>query len=98
MIKSVKILLLVIGITIITVGVGYCRMKQPGYLVEQLNSVNQVKLLFPITPDELTNKTAAYMKEARALLDELIAIPIAERTFENTAQKLDFIGCLSNLA
>lgn len=73
-------------------------MKQPENMIERLHSAADVIRLFPQSVKEIKDNTAQYLADARRALDEVIAADDAQRTFANTVQAIDFIGCLSNLA
>lgn len=93
-----KGIVLVSVLILLSVSVGYCRMKQPKPLVEQLASVDELVQLFPKNVAQITHQTTAYISQTRKLLAALLAIPDSQRTFENTVQAYDFIGGLSDLA
>jgi len=59
---------------------------------------NDVVLLFPKTVSEIKNRTARFIIKAKKTLDAIIAIPNKKRTFSNTAQALDEVTSLSDLA
>ncbi len=88
--------LIVVGLTFTF---GYCaRRGEFQMLSEQITSVDDVKNLFPKTPQEIADKTEVYIKQAQAVVDAIIAVPNENRTFENTAKALDDLGSRSNLS
>jgi len=67
-------------------------------LSEQITSLNDVKNLFPKSPEEIEQQAEKYIKEAQRAVDAIIAIPDEKRTFENTAKALDDLSARDNLA
>lgn len=63
-----------------------------------VNSINDVKNIFPATPDAIASRTQEGIKKVQAALDAIIAIPASKRTFENTAQAFDQAAALSYLS
>lgn len=79
--------LLLSGLTITLV---FCAKKMEApMLSERINSIDDVKQLFPKTPQEITESMGSYMEQIRKTIEDIIAIPDAERTFANTAKALD---------
>jgi|SRR5579872_994390 len=90
---------IVIGVLgLLSVGVGYSRMKQPKYMIDRLHGSVEVIALFPKNVQEIKDHTKHYLASALKALNEIIALDDAQRTFENTVQAIDFVGCLSDLA
>jgi len=54
--------------------------------------------LFNVTVNDITTKTPLYITQAKNIIDDIVAIPDAQRTFANTAKPLDELCSLSNLA
>jgi len=78
---------------------GYCaRMGDTKMLSEQITSLNDVKNLFPKSPEEIEQQAEKYIKEAQSTVDAIIAIPDEQRTFVNTAKALDDVSARDNLA
>lgn len=53
--------------------------------------------LFALSPDDIKKYLEEYKKEAEKSIQAIIAVPSAERTFENTARALDLLS-ISNLS
>lgn len=64
---------------------------------ERIKSIEDVKALFPQSPEEIKQDTDRYIVEAQKAIDKIIAIPHHKRTYKNTAQALDDIVGRSNL-
>jgi thimet oligopeptidase len=60
-----------------------------------IKSAEEVRLLFPRTPQEIEARARCSMESAKKALAELLAIKPEERNFENTALALDRISALS---
>lgn len=76
------------------------RQKQKGDCV-QINKVTSpadLVKLFPQRADELTCRVAPVVRDAQKTLQEIIALPSAQRTFANTMGALDTVSSLSELA
>ncbi len=90
---------LVIGLVLISIkfcsGIWTMKNKQ---LIDQVGTIQGVVDLFALPADTISQKTDDYIKEAQERIDQIIAIPTAERTFENTALALDRVVGLSNAA
>lgn len=63
-----------------------------------INTIDDIKKLFNYTPDTIQAQTQKVCDEAKKALEELIAIPAAQRTWENTGHALDLIVAHSHLA
>ena len=63
-----------------------------------INTIDDIKKLFNYTPDTIQAQTQKVCDEAKKALEELIAIPAAQRTRENTGHALDLIVAHSHLA
>jgi len=82
----------------LTVTLGFCAKKvETSMISEQIQSVDDVKKLFPQTPQDIERQTDLYIDQIRKDIDRLIAIPDDKRTFENTAKALDDITARSNV-
>lgn len=87
--------IIVVGLT---VTFGYCaRIGDQQMLSEKIISLEDVKNLFPQTPQEIENDTQKYIKQAQRAVDALIAISDGKRTFANTAKVLDDLGSRNDL-
>lgn len=72
-----------------------------GNLMEKTNyltSLAGVKSIVQFSPDQITQKTKQLIDAAQEQLNAIIAIPDAERTFDNTLHALSDIMTLSDLA
>lgn len=84
---------------ILTVTFGYCaRTGDACMLSEQIQTIEDVKKLFPHSPEEIEKDTEKYLAEAQEGIDAIIAIPAEKRTFANTAKAIDDLTCRGNLA
>lgn len=54
--------------------------------------------LFNVTVDDIATQTSLYIAQAQKMVDAIVAIPDDQRTYANTAQALDEVASLSNLA
>lgn len=73
-------------------------MSKATPIINQITDAQSVVALFPQTPDDIHKRVDQYMAHAKKDLDALIALPHEQRTFANTAQALDTISGLSNMA
>ena len=95
---NTRIISMVIIVSCLTLTLGFCaRPRDERMISEKIKSVADVKNLFPITPDQIKQETAHYLKEAQSSINQIIAIPAEKRTFENTAKALDDLVARSNL-
>ena len=78
----------------------YCAKttKQETRMINKAFQPSDIISLFAFTPDEIKIKTPEYITQAQEIINAIIAIPDAERTYENTARPLDELISLSNLA
>lgn len=83
---------------LLSVSLGFCRMKKDIAMIEQLTDAQAIVDLFPRTPGEIEQRIQDYMAQAKQMLNAIIAIPDEQRTFANTVQSLDYLCGLSNLA
>ncbi len=92
------ILFLCIGTVIISLN--YCKGKlvEQDVFIKPLHKVADIAQLFKLNPREIGQKSDAYMQQAKKVIDTIIAIPNEQRTYENTAQQLDKVVALSQLA
>ena len=63
-----------------------------------VNGVADVASLFPRTKEEIAQRLSVYTESAQKAIDAIISIPDDKRTFVNTAQALDSLMALSDLA
>ena len=98
--KAVGVVLATITFIALTiVGISRCDRKpdvKEEAMLTQLKTVDDLIALFPKTAREIEEKTKRYIEQLRTAIDNIIAIPADERTYENTAQALDYLS-LSNL-
>ncbi len=96
---KIKILALLFVISGLTVILGFCaRTMDNSMISERIQSVDDIKKLFPQTPQEIQEQVAQYLSQAKKQIEAIIAIPADQRTFENTAQALDDLVSRSDLA
>jgi len=88
----------IVSVGLLSVMLGHCRMSKTLPIINQITDAQSVVALFPQTPDEIHNRVELYLTQTKKDLDALIALPADQRTFANTAQALDTIGGLSNMA
>ena len=67
-------------------------------VIAHVNNISDALKLFPATAQEIKERTEQYIDNAQQMINNLIAISDNERIFANTAQALDTIAALSNLA
>ncbi len=99
--NRMSIISLAISITLISISLWFYtgkRVMKKGILSEQIASIEDVKQLFPQSPQEIKQQLEQYIAEAKKAIEQIIAVPDSERTFANTAQALDHLSALSNLA
>lgn len=82
----------------LTVTLVFCAKKMEApMLSERISSIDEVKQLFPKTPQDITESVGPYREQTRKAIEDIIAIPDAERTFANTAKALDDITSRADL-
>lgn len=98
--KSTTVLFFLMTLIISLVSLSYCskHTTQDTMMINQLNTIQDIALLFALDEQKIHNNTQLYIQEAQRTIDEIIAIAESERTFLNTAQLLDELLALSNLA
>lgn len=62
-----------------------------------VQSIDDVRLLFPTSPKEIQHRARCAMERAREAINDIIALDDAERNFNNTALAFDRIAALSEL-
>lgn len=62
-----------------------------------VQSIDDVRLLFPTSPKEIQHRAHCAMERAREAINNIIALDDAEKKFNNTAQAFDRIAALSEL-
>jgi thimet oligopeptidase len=98
--KYIQLLLCSIAI-IFLASLSYCRTKTTNQDTKMINKASEIQdiiSLFAITADDIITKTPLYIMQAQQIIDDIIAVPDAERTYDNTARPLDEVSALSNLA
>lgn len=94
--------LLLCSIAIIfLVTLSYCRAKTTKQEISMINKAfhtEDIISLFAITVDDIATKTPHYIAQAQQTIDDIVAIPDAERTYANTARPLDEVFSISDLA
>lgn len=63
-----------------------------------VNSVTDIKKLFPQSPVDIKLRTDESIKQAQKTIDTIIAIEREQRTFTNTAKAFDELSALSNVS
>ena len=82
----------------LTVTLGFCaRQVEDPMISERIQSVNEVKQLFPKNTQEIKRQTGPYLGQARKAIEAIITIPDEKRTFSNTAKALDDLTARSNI-
>lgn len=77
----------------------YCaKQNQETKMINKAFHTEDIISLFAITTDDIITKTPHYITQAQQVIDDIIAIPDAERTYANTARPLDEVFSLSDLA
>lgn len=89
---------IIVSVGLLSVMLGHCRMSKTLPIINQITDAQSVVALFPQTPEEIHNRIETYLAQTKKDLDALIALPAEQRTFANTAQALDTIAGLSNMA
>jgi thimet oligopeptidase len=90
--------IVIINFGLLAVILGHCTMSKPISIINQITDAKSIIALFPKTPDEIHTRVQTYLEEVKKELNALITQPHEQRTFANTAQELDRLGGLSNLA
>lgn len=82
-----------------TVTLNYCaKPVDKKMMSETIRSVDDIKSLFPKSPEEIVSVADTLIAQTQKEIDALIAIPADKRTFENTAKALDDICARNDLA
>ena len=71
-------------------------VMQPEVLYQFTKDFESVCAQFPKTVQEINERTESIIAQTRLAVDAIIAIPAAERTFDNTARALDTVGAHFN--
>lgn len=66
-------------------------------MLAHINTIDDVKSLFPKTAQEIATLTERYIKEAQKNIEAIVAISADKRTFENTAWALDRATALADV-
>jgi len=74
-----------------------CETKHPA-LAQRVTSSGDIPSLFPTTPAAIESQVNEAMAKAKKAIEQIIAVPDDKRTYENTAQALDTVSALSDLA
>lgn len=67
-------------------------------MLSDLKNAQDLSNLFPKSAKEIKNLTNQFIQETKDEIEQIINIPSKDKTFENTAKKLDHIANYSNLA
>ena len=65
---------------------------QPEILYKYTKNLDTICAVFPKTAQEVQERATKLIAQARRSVDEIIAVPDKERTFDNTARALDTVG------
>ncbi len=63
--------------------------KEDFIMIKTVTSLNELKKLFPTTPSQLVSLAQHAIKEAHQNVDTIMAIPLEQRTFDNTIAAYD---------
>ncbi|HSC25525.1 MAG TPA: M3 family metallopeptidase [Candidatus Babeliales bacterium] len=99
--KKNSIGLLIIIVIVAFLVISYFCLKRNDMdkkMIFKAGNTADIVSLFAITPDDIIQKTPLYIDEAKNSIDAIVAISHDKRTFANTAQPLDEVASLSNLA
>ncbi|MES2198692.1 MAG: M3 family metallopeptidase [Chlamydiota bacterium] len=81
--------------------IGLCSLvilEGKGLVFAKAPTLEDIKNIFPETPELMIQQAESSMAEAKQLVRDILVIPDRERTFANTAKKLDELSALSNLS
>jgi len=98
--KSRDTLLLVITVVISLVSLSYCskHATQDTMMINHARSPRDIAKLFAVDTQAIQHNLKTYLNDAQRCFDAIIALSDNDRTFANTAQALDNVLSLSNLA
>lgn len=98
MIKKILTLAVLIGIIVMLQDMFDApKMVAAQKTLADVQSIDDVKFLFPTTAEEINERVEHYLADAQERVTTIIAIPDGKRTFANTAKALDELSSLSNL-
>ncbi len=86
--KSVWLTTVTIGLLVVF-SLSKCDKNKKVVELARVNSISDVKKLFPKDASTIIPRVEKYIAEEQANLDALIAVPAEKRNFENTARALD---------
>lgn len=96
--KSVGIVLVAVPVVLLMVfGISRCERIKEEKMLSHIQNIDDLKKIFSYSPEQIVQLTDKYIKQAREVVDTILAIPNEKRTFENTAKALDHLGLVSNL-
>jgi thimet oligopeptidase len=82
----------------LTVTLGFCaRQVEDPMISERIQSIDDVKQLFPKNVQEIKQQTGPYLDQSIKAIEAIFDIPADKRTFQNTAKALDDIVARSNI-
>ncbi|MFI5332558.1 MAG: M3 family metallopeptidase, partial [Candidatus Babeliales bacterium] len=99
MVRFCVSIIIIVGICGLLSFVIYSRIKgQPTSMkpYATITSIQDLVNLFPQQPQDIKQRTQKSIDAAKAALDQLIAIPDDQRTYENTARVFDVVCTLSD--
>ena len=96
----IKNVLIVSTVVICLATLSFCSKtsQQDTKMISKVYDTQSIASLFNLTVEDIKNRTPEYIDEAQKIIDAIIIVPDEKRTFENTAQPLDELVALSNLA
>lgn len=93
------LILLVAGLVTVSLGLrAHKRSIQSQYLYERIKNESDLPLLFPVDAQTIKVMTQDLLQKTEQDIENIIAIPAENRSFDNTVRALDFIVGLSDLA
>src|SRR6266404_12247 len=98
--KNTTSLLFVSVMIILLATLSYC--SKTNYvdkkMITKAFNTPDIVSLFAVTVDDINKKTLLYIAQAKNSIDDIIAVPDDQRTYENTARLFDEVVSLSDLA
>lgn len=83
---------IILSLSVVAITLYLCACANPvsnTMISTNIKSVDDVKNLFLITPEQITSQAQEVMQDLRNRIDAIVAISDANRAFENTAKALD---------
>ena len=99
--KKVGVVIGFFALGLMTVfGISRCDRKKDFHedkMIAHIKNIDDLVALFPKTAQEIKEKTKVYSEQLKKQIADIIAVPDDQRTWENTAQALDYAVSLANL-